>query len=279
MTNPVIIVDSSGDIDKEYFNTPIYKVPMHIILDDKEYLDDDTLDIKDFVNEMEKSNKSSTACPTPDSWLNIAKEYDNIFLVTITSELSGTYNSALTAKTMLEDIDENKKCAVIDTKTAAGGVVLVLEKLQDLINENLPFEEIVEKINAYISSIETTFALFKVDNFVNNGRIGKALLGVINLLNISFVLEAKQGKIGLVSKARGVKKTLTNLYETILEKDYNGKKMIISYCENLDNALFIKDKLTEIYNNAEIKIVRMHALCSYYAERGGIVIGYEVQYI
>ena len=274
MNNPVIVVDSSGDIDKEYFNTPIFKVPMHIILDNEEFLDNEALNVEEFVNKMENATKSSTACPAPDSWYNAAKEYDEIFLVTITSELSGTYNSALTAKNLLED--EGKKCVVIDTKSAAGGVVLVLEKLQDLINENLSFEEIVEKINAYVASIQTTFALFKVDNFVNNGRIGKALLGVINFLNISFILEARQGKIGLIGKARGVKKTLASLCDAIIEKGYNGKKMIISYCENLDNAVFVKDKLTEIYHNAEIKIVRMHALCSYYAERGGVVVGYEV---
>ena len=271
----IIIADSSCDIDVTKFDVDVKIVPMSVNLDDKVYVDDYTNNLEDFITSMEKAQSTSSACPSPNTWFEAAKDYDEIYMVTLSSRLSGSFNSAMTAKNMLEDEFEDKKIMVIDAKSAAGALILICEKLQELIKEGKTFDEIKREIIFYPDKIKTTFSLVKYDNFVKNGRISKLAFTAATALNLCFVAQGNEGVIDIIAKCRGSKKAFKQLCEIIKENGYKGK-MIITYCLDETNAKVVFDYFKAIDENLDIRLVQANILCGYYIDRGGVVVAYEV---
>ena len=271
----IIIADSSCDIDVTKFDVDVKIVPMSVNLDDKVYVDDYTNNLEDFITSMEKAQSTSSACPSPNTWFEAAKDYDEIYMVTLSSRLSGSFNSAMTAKNMLEDEFEDKKIMVIDAKSAAGALILICEKLQELIKEGKTFDEIKREIIFYPDKIKTTFSLVKYDNFVRNGRMSKLAFTAATALNLCFVAQGNEGVIDIIAKCRGSKKAFKQLCEIIKENGYKGK-MIITYCLDETNAKVVFDYFKAIDENLDIRLVQANILCGYYIDRGGVVVAYEV---
>ena len=274
-----IISDSACDYvenllkDKTIFS----KIPFTITFDNKNYLDDNNVNVEQVIEELkEYKGKSSSACPGPFLWENAAKEADEIFFVTIAAGVSGSYNSALVAKEMLLDEDENKKIHVINSLSASGLNALIVLKLEELINLNKDFEEICKEIDKYVEKLKTNFMFLSIENLVKNGRVSKIVGAATSMLNITIIGEnTLEGTLGVKSKIRGVKKGLQNLFEEIKKQGYNGGKAIITHCYNEAIALNLKEMILNEFKNAEILIEKTGLLCSYYAEKGGVIIGYE----
>lgn len=271
-----IVADSSCDI-WELNGVDFAVAPMTISTDNKHYVDNQELDVRLMSEDLAKyKGVSHTACPSVGSWLDCYEGYDEVFVVTLTGSMSGTYNSAMTAKGIYEEENENVKVHVFDSLSTGPEMRLLIEKLKEMIEEDLPFEEIVEKGKDYLNHTRLFFALKSLHNFAMNGRVNKAVASAIGVLNISiFATASEEGTIQQISKCRGEKKVVKSMIEHLENAGYHGGKVRISHADNLKLAHSVRDKILELYPHADIIVYPMGGLCTYYAEIGGLLVGCE----
>ena len=271
-----IVADSSCDM-WELNDVDFAVAPLTISTDNKHYVDNQELDVHLMSEDLAKyKGVSHTACPSAGSWLDCYEGYDEVFVVTLTGAMSGTYNSAMTAKGIYEEENENVKVHVFDSLSTGPEMRLLIEKLKEMIEEDLPFEEIVEKGQDYLKHTRLFFALKSLHNFAMNGRVSKAVASAIGVLNISiFATASEEGTIQQISKCRGEKKVVRSMIEHLENAGYHGGKVRISHANNLKLAHNVRDKILELYPHADIIVYPMGGLCTYYAEIGGLLVGCE----
>ena len=271
-----IVADSSCDM-WELNGVDFAVAPMTISTDNKHYVDNQELDVHLMPEELAKyKGVSHTACPSVGSWLDCYEGFDEIFVITLTGAMSGTYNSAMTAKGIYEEENENVKVHVFDSLSTGPEMRLLIEKLKEMIEEDLTFEEIVEKGQDYLNHTRLFFALKSLHNFAMNGRVSKAVASAIGVLNISiFATASEEGTIQQISKCRGEKKVVKSMIEHLENAGYHGGKVRISHADNLKLAHNVRDKILELYPHADIIVYPMGGLCTYYAEIGGLLVGCE----
>ena len=271
-----IVADSSCDM-WELNGVDFAVAPITISTDNKHYVDNQELDVHLMSEELAKyKGVSHTACPSVGSWLDCYEGFDEVFVITLTGAMSGTYNSAMTAKGIYEEENENVKVHVFDSLSTGPEMRLLIEKLKEMIEEDLPFEEIVEKGQDYLNHSRLFFALKSLHNFAMNGRVSKAVASAIGVLNISiFATASEEGTIQQISKCRGEKKVVKSMIEHLENAGYHGGKVRISHADNLKLAHNVRDKILELYPNADIIVYPMGGLCTYYAEIGGLLVGCE----
>ncbi|MFT8350933.1 DegV family protein [Clostridium saccharoperbutylacetonicum] len=276
--NTKIIVDSCVDFNSEAFGNEeeyMERVPFKILIDDEEIIDRN-LDINSLLQKMKSSkNKIGTACPSPNDFLEALKKCKNNFIVTISSKLSGSYNSALLAKEMLKEELPDSFVHVFDTQSAVSGPDLIVLRIKQLIEEKASNEEIVEKVTKYIDEMRTLFVLEKLDNLAKNGRISnaKALMGTL-LQIIPIMSDNGNGEIILREQVRGKKKAFNRLVEMIGEEtnDFKNKVIGIGHVNAREKAERFKDEISNRYNFKDIIIFEGGGLSTVYADDGGIVI-------
>lgn len=271
-----IIADSSADITN-LNDVPFSLAPLKIVTDEKEYIDDANLDVLKMVDELGSySGKSGSACPSPSDWLSNFGNAQFIFCITITSNLSGSYNSAVIAKRDYEEKYPERKVFVIDSLSTGPECVLIIEKLRDLIMEGKSFEEIVERINEYKKKTALLFMLESMRNLANNGRVNPFVAKAAGVLGIRVIGKASDvGTLEMLDKCRGEKKALSTLVSTMRKLGSTGGKVRIGHCNNILAANNLKHELEKEFKNIEIKIYSLRGLCSFYAEKGGLLIGFE----
>lgn len=271
-----IVADSSCDM-WELNSVDFAVAPITISTDNKHYVDNQELDVHLMSEDLAKyKGVSHTACPSVGSWLDCYEGYDEVFVITLTGTMSGTYNSAMTAKGIYEEENENVKVHVFDSLSTGPEMRLLIEKLKEMIEEDLPFEEIVEKGQDYLNHSRLFFALKSLHNFAMNGRVSKTVASAIGVLNISiFATASEEGTIQQISKCRGEKKVVKSMIEHLENAGYHGGKVRISHADNLKLAHNVRDKILELYPNADIIVYPMGGLCTYYAEIGGLLVGCE----
>lgn len=271
-----IVADSSCDI-WELNGVDFAVAPITISTDNKHYVDNQELDVHLMSEELAKyKGVSHTACPSVGSWLDCYEGFDEIFVITLTGAMSGTYNSAMTAKGIYEEENENVKVHVFDSLSTGPEMRLLIEKLKEMIEEDLTFEEIVEKGQDYLNHTRLFFALKSLHNFAMNGRVSKTVASAIGVLNISiFATASEKGTIQQISKCRGEKKVVKSMIEHLEDAGYHGGKVRISHADNLKLAHNVRDNILELYPNADIIVYPMGGLCTYYAEKGGLLVGCE----
>ena len=271
-----IVADSSADL-LTVSDVPFENVPLTIKTSDKEYVDNEHLDIHTMLDDLSKYNsKSGSACPNFSDWKNAFEDAENVFAVTITSGLSGSYNAAsIAAKEYMED-NPGRKVFVIDSLSTGPESALIVEKLREMVLDALPFEEIVERIQNYQKHTHLSFALERIHNLANNGRVNPAIAKIIGILGIRLVGKASnQGELEMTDKTRGSEKAIGDVLKNMLKNGYKGGKVRIHHCENEKSANSLKEKLLEKFPEAKVEISITRGLCSFYAERGGFLVGYE----
>lgn len=271
-----IVSDSSSDIlNIEGINFEC--VPLTILTEEKEYVDDKHLDVVQMVNDLrEYQGKSQTSCPSTGRYIESFIDYDEIYVVTITSKLSGSYNSAVLAKNMYLEDHPNAKIHVFDSLSTGPEMKLLIEKIIELKNNGCSFEEVIEKASTYLESTELYFCLESIHNLAVNGRVSKLADIATRLLNIRIVGKAKEGVLHMLNKCMGAKKALRTMFEFIKEKA-NGVKFRIAHVNNIHFAENLKNLILTIFQNAQIEIYKSTGLCSYYAEEGGVLIAFETK--
>ncbi len=275
-TKMKIVADSSADV-LQISSIPFASAPLKIVTTQTEYVDDADLDVAQMAQDMlSYSDKSSTACPGIGDWLTAFGDAENIFCVTITSGLSGSYNSAETAKREYEEMHPGRKVFVIDSLSAGPELKLLIEKLQDLILAELSYEEICDAIKKYQQHTGLLFSLESVRNLANNGRVSHLVASAVGILGIRILGRASdEGTLEQLQKCRGEKKALPGLVALLHDQHFNGRKVRIGHCLNEEAACQLKTLILNDYPQADVEVYPLRGLCSFYAEKGGILVGFE----
>lgn len=275
-----IVADSGCDLrvienlapDTEYIN-----VPLTVQVGDKHYTDDASLDIDSMMIEMyQTKDKTASACPSPDAFFEAYKGAENVIAITITGSLSGSQNSAQLAKNMLLEEAPETNIEVFDSLSASSEMVLFVQKANELISQGLSYEEVVAALKDYLANTKLLFVLARVDNLVKNGRLNKLVGAVIGMLNIHLVGNASpEGTLNLLHKAKGQKKAVQALWAEMKKNGYKGGRVVISHCSNPEICGLIQSAIHGEFPEADVSSIHTSGICSYYAEQGGILMGYE----
>lgn len=271
-----IVTDSSAD-RIALGGVSIATAPLKIITDEKEYLDDINLDVEDMVEALLKySGKSSTSCPNPEDWLNSFGDEKEIICITITAELSGSYNAACIAKEIYEEKYPDRKVFVFNSLSTGPEMKLLIEKIAELYLNGNSFEDICKEFSEYSKSTALIFMLESMRNLANNGRVSKLASKAAGILGIRAVGKASnKGDLELLDKCRGQDKAISSIIKTMKELGYSGGKVRIANCLNQIGAQKLKELILTDFKNADIEIYSCGGLCSFYAEKGGLLIGLE----
>jgi DegV family protein with EDD domain len=271
-----IVADSSANL-LTLEKTPFAAAPLKVITDSREFIDDAALDVDAMVAWFDSyKGKSKTSCPNPSDWLEAFGDADEIYCVTITSGLSGSHNAACIAKQMYETENPGKQVCVIDSLSAGPELVLIIEKLEALIAQGMPFEDICREIGAYRQQTGLTFMLESLKNFAANGRVSPAVAKIAGVLGIRIVGKASdKGTLEPTDKCRGEDRSLQAILTHLKSNGLSTGKVRIAHCMNQAAAKKLKKMILTQIPQADVHIHRCRGLCSYYAEKGGLLIGYE----
>lgn len=272
-----IVADSSLNLPKITSDIPFEKVPLTITAGDKDFVDDSDLDVKEMVDFLKSyKGKSCTACPSVAAYLSAFEGAEEVFCVTITSNLSGSCNAARVAKDDYEASHPGCRVCIIDSLSAGAELTLIVEKLEELIGQGKDFDTISKEIAAYQEKTGLMFSLESLKNLANNGRVSPLVARVAGTLGICVVGKASDvGTLEQMSKCRGEKKALLTLYKHMKDLGYAGGKVRIDHCENPVAADKLKELILQEYPNADMDVEETRGLCSFYAELGGLLVGFE----
>ena len=271
-----IISDSSCDLF-DSADGQFRTAPLTISTDERSFLDDANLNTREMIDYLSAhKGRSYTACPSIESWLSCFEGADVIYVAVMTSALSGTLNSALSAKSIYEQQHPEVKIHIFDTLTTGPELWLFIEKLEELVASDTSYDEVIRIADEYIHTTRLFFALKSLHNLAANGRINKAVASAIGILGISILNTAsEEGRIQPIGKCRSSKKLIASIMEQLGNAGYHGGKVRIHHAENPDAAGALAASLRERFPEADIEILPCAGLCSYYAERGGVIVGFE----
>ncbi|MBR6502777.1 MAG: DegV family protein [Clostridia bacterium] len=271
-----IIADSSSDM-LSLEGIPFEITPLKIVTDKKEYVDNQNLNVDEMVDDLfSYKGKSSSSCPNADEWLTAFGDSKYIFCITITATLSGSYNAACIAKEMYEEQYPDRKVFVINSLSTGPEMKLIIEKIKELIAIGNTFEEICEEVNSYTQKTGLIFMLESMKNLANNGRVSHIAAKAAGLLGIRVVGKASDvGDLQPLDKARGEQKAITSIIDCMHAEGYWGGKVRIAHCQNEKVAESLKTLITKEFAKADVEIYACRGLCSFYAEKGGVLVGFE----
>ncbi|MGM9590063.1 MAG: DegV family protein [Faecousia sp.] len=272
----IIVSDSSSNVF-HIEGTEYASVPMKIIAGAREYVDAPGLDLQGMVSDLQQfKGKSGSSCANVHDWLDAFGDAQMVFCVTITRQLSGSYNSAQQALNLYLEEHPERKGYVFDSMTAGPEQAMLVDKIAQLVAQGHDFDTVVEKTLDYHDHTHTLFRLQSLTNLARNGRVNPAVAKIAGVLGIRMLGEAQGGKIAAVHKPRGDKKAVPLMAEMIKERGfYDGAVLRIAHCFNEEAACWLRDLLLAEFPNARIRMEHTAALCSFYAEEGGLIVGFE----
>lgn len=274
-----IVADSSCDLKElpdRAEDADFSTIPFVISVGQTDYIDDEKLNVDDMMDDMERTPAASrTACPSPGAYYEQFERAEQSIAVTISAELSGSYNSACAAKEMIGEKYPEKQVYVLNSRSTGPEPVMIVEKINAAIKAGLSFTEIVAAAERMAEKTHVLFVLSSFENLVKNGRMSRIAGFIAGKLNMRVIgMGSEEGRIVLRHKTRGAVKALTLLLEEMRDIGYAGGRVIISHCRNLPLASTLRDKITELWDTAEVVVMVTRGLCSYYAERGGLIVAF-----
>lgn len=274
MENIKIVVDSSSDLT-ELSGVDFACAALQIVTEDKQYVDDASLNVGEMAEYLYRyKGKSSTSCPNVSDWLDAFGDAERILCFTITASLSGSYEAASIAKQIYEEEHPGCRIELINTLTAGPEIALMAEKSRDMILEGMSFEQITKKLKNYKTAL--LFVLESMKNLANNGRVSKFTAAAAGFLGVRAIGKASdQGTLEMLSKCTSVPKVLHTLVSYMKEFGFKGGKARICHCLNPSLAKALAEKIAGAFPSAKVVIEECRGLCSFYAEKGGLLMGFE----
>lgn len=273
-----IVMDSCGDLPEEWKNhSKIQLIPLTLQIGEEAIIDDETFDQLSFLKKVAAYPECpKSACPSPQSYMeSYGSEEEHVYVITLSSHLSGSYNSAVVGKDMYLEQYGEKKIHVIDSESASTGETQIALKAIELEESGkYSFEEIVEKLEKFRSEIATFFVLDSLEALRKNGRLSAVKALVANTLNIKPVMEGRQGVIFQAGQGIGIKKALNKMADALVEKMVKSEKrvLMISHCNNRQRAEYMKELVLKRADFAKVYIVETRGVSSLYASDGGIIV-------
>lgn len=272
-----LLVDSCGDFtDEMRAELGIKKIPLSLMLGERSLTDDETLSVADFIKQMKEcKEKIGSAAPAP-ALFEEAMEHDALnFCVTLSGNLSATHQNACIAAT--DAAKKGIEVAVVDSKSASGGLALVTFKILDYLKQGLQKNEIVAKVTEYVKRMKTYFVLNDNSNLVKNGRLSKIKGTILNVLNLKPIMGSDgDGNIALFGLTKGQNNAVEKLAKTVADSgiETRGERMIITHVNNPQFAEKLKGVIQERFHFDQIYIIPCGGLSSLYANDGGVIMCY-----
>ena len=276
--NYKIVVDSCGELTEEMKKSGYFEsVPMSIELEGNTIIDDENFDQKEFLAKIAASSECpKSSCPSPERYMqSYLCEADRVYVVTLSEELSGSYNSAVLGKSLYEEEHGEKEIHIFNSKSASVGESLIALKIQECEDAGMAFEEVVRTVEAYIESQNTYFVLETLETLKKNGRLKGVKALVASALNIKPVMgSTPEGTICQIGQARGIKKALAKMTETVVEHLKNGEEKVlgIAHCNCRERAEAVAGMIREHTKVKDVVILDTAGISSMYANDGGIIV-------
>lgn len=276
-----VVTDSASDMacmKSELSGGVVFDtVALKLNVGDREFVDDEKLDVDDMMKALASHNgKSGSAAPSPGEWKEAFEKADNIVAITISGSLSGSYSSAKAGMDMVLEEHPEKNILLIDSKSTGGGMMLLAKKALELARQDVDFDAMKAEMDKYYHRVKVLFVLENMDNLMKNGRVSKFEGSMAAILGIKVMGEAsREGTLSVLKKARGKMQAYDKMLERLFERGYNGGRIIIGHCNNAQKADYLKAKIMQRFERAKIEVCRLRGLDSFYAENGGIIVGYE----
>lgn len=270
-----IVCDSSCNIlnlpDPNYTTVPLK------IVTGKEYVDDGTLNVGEMVADLRAyKGKSSSSCPNMGEWLEAFGDGEDVFAITITKHLSGSFNAARQAAQVYMEEHPGRKVSVIDSLSAGPEMMMIAEKIRRCEDDGLDHEATFAATLDYANHNHTLFCLQSMLNLARNGRVSMAAAKLAGVLGIHAAGAAEGGQIVCLEKPRGAKKVTETLVKMMKERGFrDGNLLRVAHCFAEKAALALQEAVHKEFPNARFLLEPTTGLCSYYAEEGGLIIGFE----
>ena len=273
-----IVIDSCGELPEELKQDGHYEtVSLELEVDGCRIRDDSTFDQSDFLRRVRESLKGpKSSCPSPEQYMDAYEgEADHVYAVTLSGGLSGSYNSAVLGKNLYEEEHgDAKKIYVFNSRSASIGETLIGMKIQEFEEAGCSFEEVVEKVEEYIKSMNTYFVLETLETLRKNGRLSNLKAFIANSLNIKPVMgSTKEGLICQLDQARGMNKALNKLLSHIEKEGYDNTKPVrITQCGSMERCKNVRKILMERFGFTDVKILDANGISTTYESRGGVIV-------
>lgn len=260
-------------------------VPMTIRVGNTDFTDQRDFDLDSFLTAINNEKEaSSSSCPSVGAWVEEFEKYDNVIAIAISTNLSGSYEAACTARNLVMDRYarthdgkiSGKNIFVLNSRAAGGKLEVIVELLIRYLKDNMPtFDQAVEFVKRVEQNSQVLYSLSSYDNLVKNGRMPRIAGAIASKLNIRVLGTASaEGTIKIVGSTRGEKKMAKKIISTMESDGYRGGMVYIDHVANEPAAYALKDEIRSRWSEAEVFIIPCGALCSYYAEQNGLIIGY-----
>ena len=274
-----IIGDSCLDLTADLKKDPHFQIiPLTLQVEHTQVIDDETFDQKKFLELVRSSSECpQTACPSPERFKEAFEcDAEQIFVITLSEHLSGTYNSAVLAKKLYEEEhgQDGKNIAVFSSDSASSGELNIALYIQSLCQASLPFEEIEEKTRSFIKNMRTYFVLESLDTLRKNGRLTGLQAFFATALKIKPVMGADSGVIVKLDQARGINKALTRMADIAIREagETKDKVLIIAHCNNPERAEVVKNEMCRQATFKDVIITETAGVATVYASDGGIIV-------
>lgn len=272
-----IVVDSCCELPEELMSDPRFeRIPLGLEVGGYQILDDDNFNQAEFLQKVAACPTCPrSACPSPERFMEAYHvEAEHIYVVTISSHLSGSYNSAVLGKNLYHEKYGEKKIHIVDSESASGGETQIALKLMELEEQGLSFEMIVEQIEKYRDNRCVYFVLDNLETLRKNGRLTGVKALMVSTLNIKPVMSAEKGVITQAGQSIGIRKALIKLADMIVKNigSGEGRKLIITHCNAPERAKMVKELITEKTDFAKVIIMETKGLSSMYANEGGVIV-------
>ena len=273
-----IIIDSCGELLDEWKKDEHFEsVALTLNVGGEHIIDDETFDQADFLKKVAASPECpKSACPSPERYMKAFDcDADHIYAVTLSAELSGSYNSAVLGRNLLEEEKPGRKIHIFNSKSASIGQTLIGMKIQECEEAGYSFEKVIETVDEYIAGQHTFFVLDNLETLRKNGRLSKVKALVASALKIKPVMgSTDEGNICQLDQARGINKALVKMAGQIAEKTQNSEEKVlaISHCNCHERAILLKNALQEKMPLKNIVVLDTAGVSSMYANDGGVIV-------
>ncbi len=273
-----VVVDSCGELTQEMKDSGCFiNVPLTIMLDDYHIVDDETFDQADFLKRVEEyPDCPKTSCPSPEKYMeSYCCDAERIYAVTLSANLSGSYNSAVLGKNLYEEEYGDKPIYVFDSRSASIGQTLIALKIAECEEAGMTFEQVVETVENFITEQITYFVLESLEALRKNGRLTGMKALVATALNIKpYCGATPEGTIFQAGQARGIKKALSKMVDVFVAELKNSEEKIvaISHCNCFERAMDVKRMIEAKITPKKIIVLDTRGISSTYASDGGIIV-------
>ena len=273
-----IVIDSCGELVEKWKDSPaVERASLTLTVDHEDIIYDDTFDQAYFLKRVAESpNCPKSSCPSPERYMSAYDcEAEHVYAVTLSSELSGSYNSAVLGMNLLKETHPDKKIHVFNSRSASVGQTLIALKIEECEEQGMEFEEVVKKVDAYISEQNTYFVLETLETLRKNGRLSNLKAFVATALKIKPVMgSTPEGTIVQLDQARGMNKAVMKMVDYVVERTPNPAEKVlgISHCNCPARAQAVKEAILERIPVKDVVLLDTAGVSSMYANDGGIII-------